>query len=305
MDNRQSAVFTGNLTKDYFTNQKVLDECFIQQDEARESWKNLLTNIDKLGAVELNVRLQELLKLLQENGVTYNVYGDSNGLNRPWLLDAVPLVISAVDWRSIERGMKQRAYVLNRILEDLYGERTLLKKGIIPPELIYSHPGFLRPCDKIKLRGEHQLIMYSADLSRGPDGKVWVVKDRAQAPSGMGYALENRSALSRIVPELFQQYQVAKLGGFFNSMMQALIQIAPQGKENPRIVLLTPGPRNETYFEHAFLASYLGITLVQGDDLIMRDSFVWIKTVEGLEKVDVIVRRVDDTFCDPLELRED
>jgi len=305
MDNQQSTVSTSLLRKDYFLNQKVLDECFLRQDEARESWKNLLTNIDKLGAAELNVRQQELLKLLQENGVTYNVYGESNGLNRPWLLDAVPLVISAVDWRGIERGMKQRAYVLNKILEDLYGERELLKKGIVPPELIYSHPGFLRPCDKIKLPGEHQLILYSADLSRGPDGKVWVVKDRAQAPSGMGYALENRSALSRIVPELFQQYQVAKLGGFFNSMMQALIQIAPQGKENPRIVLLTPGPRNETYFEHAFLASYLGITLVQGEDLIMRDSFVWIKTVEGLEKVDVIVRRVDDTFCDPLELRED
>ncbi len=294
-----------NLTDGYFSNPNVLDECFQYNEGARESWKHLLTNIESLGIDELRVRQQELLKLLQENGVTYNVYGDSNGLNRPWLLDAVPLVISAVDWRGIERGMKQRAFVLNKILDDMYGERTLLKNGIIPPELIYSHPGFLRPCDKIKLAGENQLTLYSADLSRGPDGKVWVVKDRAQAPSGMGYALENRSALSRIVPELFQNYQVAKLGGFFNSVMQALIQIAPQGKENPRIVLLTPGPRNETYFEHAFLASYLGITLVQGEDLIMRDSFVWIKTVEGLEKVDVIVRRVDDTFCDPLELRED
>jgi uncharacterized circularly permuted ATP-grasp superfamily protein/uncharacterized alpha-E superfamily protein len=302
---RQQNIHTNNITDGYFSNQTALDECFVQPDETRESWKNLLINIDRLGPDELKVRQHELLKLLQENGVTYNIYGDSNGLNRPWLLDTVPLVISAVDWRSLERGMKQRAFVLNKILEDLYGERELLKKGIIPPELIYSHPGFLRPCDKIKLPGERQLTLYSADLSRGPDGKVWVIKDRAQAPSGMGYALENRSALVRVVPELFQQYQVAKLGGFFTSMMQALIQVAPQGKENPRIVLLTPGPRNETYFEHAYLASYLGITLVQGEDLIMRDSFVWIKTVEGLEKVDVIVRRVDDTFCDPLELRED
>ncbi|MFN7791920.1 MAG: circularly permuted type 2 ATP-grasp protein, partial [Cyclobacteriaceae bacterium] len=221
------------------------------------------------------------------------------------LLDPVPLIISASEWRGAERGMKQRAYVLNKVLEDLYGDRVLLKKGIIPPELIYSHPGFLRACDKIKLPGDYQLPLYSADISRGPDGKVWVIKDRAQAPSGMGYALENRGALSRVLPELFQQHQVARLGGFFNSLMQTLIQLAPQGKEHPRIVLLTPGPRNETYFEHAFLASYLGITLVQGEDLIMRDSFVWIKTVEGLEKVDVILRRVDDTFCDPLELRED
>jgi uncharacterized circularly permuted ATP-grasp superfamily protein/uncharacterized alpha-E superfamily protein len=305
MDNGSQSTSINSLTAGYLSDQTVLDECFLQNDQAKDSWKQLLTNIDALGTAELKNRQQELLKILQENGVTYNVYGDTNGLNRPWLLDAVPLVISAAEWRGVERGMKQRAFVLNKILEDLYGERVLLKKGIIPPELIYSHPGFLRPCDKIKLPGENQLTLYSADLSRGPDGKVWVIKDRAQAPSGMGYALENRSALGRVIPELFQQHQVAKLGGFFSSMMQALIQIAPQGKEHPRIVLLTPGPRNETYFEHAFLASYLGITLVQGEDLIMRDSFVWIKTVEGLEKVDVILRRVDDTFCDPLELRED
>ncbi len=305
MSNGFQPLSLNNLTAGYLSDQKVLDECFNQNEQAKDSWKQLLTNIENLGTAELKNRQQELLKILQENGVTYNVYGDTSGINRPWLLDAVPLVISAAEWRGVERGMKQRAYVLNKLLEDLYGDRVLLKKGIIPPELIYSHPGFLRPCDKIKLPGEFQLTMYSADLSRGPDGKVWVIKDRAQAPSGMGYALENRSALSRVIPELFQQHQVAKLGGFFSSMMQALIQIAPQGKEHPRIVLLTPGPRNETYFEHAFLASYLGITLVQGEDLIMRDSFVWIKTVEGLEKVDVILRRVDDSFCDPLELRED
>lgn len=305
MNKGSQSTTLNSLTAGYLTDQTVLDECFLKNDQAKESWKRLLTNIETLGTAELKNRQQELLKILQENGVTYNVYGDSNGLNRPWLLDAVPLVISAAEWRGVERGMKQRAHVLNKILEDLYGERVLLKKGIIPPELIYSHPGFLRPCDKIKLPGENQLTLYSADLSRGPDGKVWIIKDRAQAPSGMGYALENRSALSRVIPELFQQHQVSKLGSFFSSMMQALIQIAPQGKEHPRIVLLTPGPRNETYFEHAFLASYLGITLVQGEDLIMRNSFVWIKTVEGLEKVDVILRRVDDTFCDPLELRED
>lgn len=294
-----------SLTQGYLTNESVLDECITLNDGVKEKWKRLLANIENLGAAEFKSRHQELLKLLKENGVTYNVYGDSDGLNRPWLLDPVPLVISASEWRGAERGMKQRAFVLNKVLGDMYGDRVLLKKGIIPPELIYSHPGFLRACDKIRLPGDYQLPLYAADISRGPDGRVWVIKDRAQAPSGMGYALENRGALSRVIPELFQQHQVARLGGFFNSLMQALIQLAPQGKDHPRIVLLTPGPRNETYFEHAYLASYLGITLVQGEDLIMRDSFVWIKTVEGLEKVDVILRRVDDTFCDPLELRED
>src|ERR1700712_593098 len=252
MDNLREAPLQ-SLTQGYFANQTVLDECFTRDEKLKDNWKRLFTNAEKLGVDELKNRQQELLKLLQVNGVTYNVYGDSDGLNRPWLLDTIPLLISGAEWRGLERGMKQRAHVLNKLLEDIYGERTLLKKGIIPPELIYAHPGFLRPCSGIKLPGENQLILYSADLSRGPDGKVWVVKDRAQAPSGMGYALENRSALSRVLPELFKDHHVAKLGGFFNSMMQALMKIAPQGKEQPRIVLLTPGPRNETYFEHAFM----------------------------------------------------
>ena len=295
----------GTITTDYFANQVALDECFGLQGEVKEHWKRLLKNVETLGPIELKNREIELLKLLQENGVTYNVYGDPSGLNRPWVLDSIPLLISPVEWRVMERGMKQRAFVLNKLLEDLYGERKLLKQGIIPPELIYAHSGFLRACDKIKLPGSNQLIFYAADLSRGPDEKVWILKDRTQAPSGMGYALENRSALGRVLPELFKEHNITKLGGFFNHMMQSFRDIAPQGKEQPRIVLLTPGPRNETYFEHAFLSSYLGFTLVQGEDLVVRNGFVWIKTVEGLEKVDVILRRVDDSFCDPLELREE
>jgi uncharacterized circularly permuted ATP-grasp superfamily protein/uncharacterized alpha-E superfamily protein len=292
-------------TTGYFSQQALLDECFGAAGEVKEHWKRLLSNVDRLSMPELKSRQQELMKLLQENGVTYNVYGESDGLNRPWQLDTIPLLISGGEWKVVERGMKQRAYVLNKVLEDLYGERKLLKEGIIPPELIYSHSGFLRPCDHIKLPGAHQLMLYAADLSRGPDSKVWVLRDRTQAPSGMGYALENRSALSRVLPEMFKDHAVTKLGGFFNSMMQSFIKVAPQGKEQPRVVLLTPGPRNETYFEHAFLASYLGFTLVQGEDMLVRDGFVWIKTVEGLEKVDIILRRVDDSYCDPLELRED
>jgi len=305
MDRLNPNTLLETLTKGYFTNRTLLDECFDFEGDVKEHWKKLLNNIELFDGEELKGRQQELLTLLKENGVTYNVYGDTDGLNRPWLLDTMPLLISAAEWRITVRGMKQRAYVLNKILEDIYGERRLLKEKIIPPELIYAHSGFLRPCDKIKLPGENQLILYASDLSRGPDGKVWVLRDRTQAPSGMGYALENRSALSRVLPELFKGHKTTKLGGFFNSMMEAFLEIAPQGKEQPRIVLLTPGPRNETYFEHAFLASHMGFTLAQGDDLVARDGYVWIKTVEGLEKVDVILRRVDDSYCDPLELRED
>lgn len=293
------------FTEGYFSQQALLDECFGSQGEIKDHWKRLLKNVENLNTSELKNRQHEVLKLLQENGVTYNVYGESDGLNRPWLLDTIPFLIGADEWKIVDKGMKQRAYVLNKIFEDLYGERKLLKEGIIPPELIYAHSGFLRPCDTIRLPGAHQLMLYAADLSRAPDGTVWVLRDRTQAPSGMGYALENRSALSRILPELFKEHQVTKLGGFFNSMMQSFIRVAPQGKEQPRVVLLTPGPRNETYFEHAFLSSYLGFTLTQGDDMLVRNGYVWIKTVEGLEKVDIILRRVDDSYCDPLELRED
>jgi uncharacterized circularly permuted ATP-grasp superfamily protein/uncharacterized alpha-E superfamily protein len=305
MENVNTNAQMETLTNGYFASRTFADECFGFEGDVKEHWKRLLKNIEDLTSDELKNRQQELLKLLKENGVTYNVYGDTNGLNRPWLLDTMPLLVSAGGWRLTERGLKQRAFVLNKVFEDIYGERRLLKEGIVPPELIYAHSGFLRPCDKIRQPGPSQLILYAADLSRGPDGKVWVLKDRTQAPSGMGYALENRSALSRIVPELFNGHETAKLGGFFNNMMEAFLEIAPQHKEHPRIVLLTPGPRNETYFEHAYLAAYMGFTLAQGEDLVARDGFVWIKTVEGLEKVDVILRRVDDSFCDPLELRED
>lgn len=292
-------------TQGYFGTNSLLDEAFEADSTLKDHWKRLFSNAEDLTAEELKNRQQELLNLLKENGVTYNIYGDPNGLNRPWQLDTIPMIIRSSDWKVVEKGMKQRAFVLDKLLEDLYGERKLLKQGIIPADLIYSHSGFLRPCDKIKLPGPHQLILYAADLSRGPDGKVWLLRDRTQAPSGMGYALENRSALGRIVPELFKGHNVNKLGGFYNNLMEAFIEIAPQGKDQPRVVLLTPGPRNETYFEHAFLSSYLGFTLVQGEDLLVRDGYVWIKTVEGLEKVDIILRRVDDSFCDPLELRED
>lgn len=289
----------------YFGAAPFLDEAFESDGALKDHWRRLFSNVEDLKGDELRSRQQELLSLLKENGVTYNIYGDPNGLNRPWQLDTVPMIVRSSDWKVVEKGMKQRAYVLDKLLEDLYGERRLLKEGIIPADLIYSHSGFLRPCDKVRLPGDHQLILYAADLSRGPDGKVWLLRDRTQAPSGMGYALENRSALSRILPEVFKGHAVNKLGGFFNNLMEAFINIAPQGKDQPRIVLLTPGPRNETYFEHAFLSSYLGFTLVQGEDLLVRDAHVWIKTVEGLEKVDIILRRVDDSFCDPLELRED
>ena len=268
-------------------------------------WHTFFESLKNLGQSEIKDRSRDILRLLKENGVTYNIYDDPFGLNRPWNLDIIPFLISIDEWKKIEPGLKQRATLLDLILKDIYGERQLIKNGLLPAELIYNHSGFLRQCVGIKPNSKHSLILYSADLARSADGNSWVLNDRTQAPSGYGYALENRAAMSRINPELFNGIKVRQLSSYFNDLQESLQEIAPFQKENPRVVILTPGPSNETYFEHSYLSSYMGFTLVQGDDLMVRDNYVWLKTIGGLEKVDVILRRVDDIYCDPLELKSD
>jgi uncharacterized circularly permuted ATP-grasp superfamily protein/uncharacterized alpha-E superfamily protein len=268
-------------------------------------WARFIAAIEAMGGKELERRRREAQRLLRENGVTYNVYGDPEKLVRPWRLDPVPLLISGEEWAVIEAGLKQRAVLLDLILKDIYGPQTLLKKGLLPPELVFGHQGFLHPCVGALQNQQRHLTIYSANLARGPDGRMWILDDRTQAPSGFGYALENRAAVTRVLPDIFRDTQVRRLAGFFKLFGKGLADIAPHNKDNPRIVVLTPGPFNETYFEHAYLASYLGFTLVQGDDLTVRDGRVWLKSLEGLQAVDVILRRLDDCFCDPLELRSD
>lgn len=281
------------------------DEMLDGAGQIRPHWEYLIRALRTLGTTELGRRGAEAARLLRENGVTYNVYSDPAGQSRPWQLDPVPLLISSDEWATIESGLLERAELLNLILADIYGPRELLRKGLLPLELIYNHGGFLRGCDKIALRGKHQLVIYAADLARGPDDRMWVLGDRTQAPSGAGYALENRIAMTRVLPSLFRDSHVHRLAMFFQSLRLGLSAIAPQAAETPRVVVLTPGPLNETFFEHAYLATYLGYPLVQGDDLTVRDGYLWLKSLNGLERVDVILRRVDDDFCDPLELRED
>jgi uncharacterized circularly permuted ATP-grasp superfamily protein/uncharacterized alpha-E superfamily protein len=281
------------------------DEMLDGDGRIRPHWEYVIRALRTLGTAELERRGAEAAKLLRENGVTYNVYGDPAGQSRPWQLDPVPLLVSSEEWGIIESGLLERAELLNLILADIYGPRELIRKGLLPLELIYSHGGFLRACDQIALRGKHQLVVYAADLARGPDDRMWVLGDRTQAPSGAGYALENRVAMTRVLPSLFRDSHVHRLALFFQSLRAGLNAIAPPAADNPRVVVLTPGPLNETFFEHAYLASYLGYPLVQGDDLTVRDGYLWLKSLNGLERVDVILRRVDDDFCDPLELRED
>lgn len=283
----------------------TFDEMLTPALEIKPNWKILLSNITRIGIEELKSRQDDLNWYLAENGVTYNVYNDPKGLNRPWQLNVVPSIINEGGWVDIEKGIQQRAELLNLIIKDLYGERELINKGIIPQEIIFNHRGFLRQCDQITYNTTKHLLIYATDLARSPDGRIWVINDRTQAPSGMGYALENRLTLGRVLPELFSNTNVKKLYGFFRQFNELLVNSCPRKKENPTIVVLTPGPHNETYFEHAYLASFLGYSLVQGNDLVVREGFLWMKSLKGLKLVDVVLRRVDDVFTDPLELKED
>jgi uncharacterized circularly permuted ATP-grasp superfamily protein/uncharacterized alpha-E superfamily protein len=296
---------TNTIFEHYFNSQFSYNELVGQDGSLRPHWQTFFQSYTGLGADEIQNRVQDVQRLLKENGVTYNIYGDPSGLSRLWKLDLIPFLISKPEWEKIEAGLIQRATLLDLILKDIYGDRLLIKEGLLPMELVYNHAGFMRQCVGITPPGKHSLVVYAADIARSPDGKIWIINDRTQAPSGAGYALENRHAMAKILPELFTGLKVRRLSSYFNTLAQALNEIAPGQKSQPRIVILTPGPSNETYFEHAYLASHMGFTLVQGDDLMVKDKQVWLKTIGGLEKVDVILRRVDGIYCDPLELKED
>lgn len=237
----------------------------------------------------------------RDSGVYYRVYDAGQSRERSWALSHVPLVIPEAEWSALAAGLVQRAELLDAVLDDVYGPGRLVADGFLPATLIAGSPDFLRPMVGLPSRGRRRLQVYAADLGRGPDGRWWVLGDRAQAPSGMGYALENRIALSRAVPDLYGGMNVRRLAPFFQTWRSALA--AQAGREASRICLLTPGPLNETYFEHAYLSRYLGFLLVEGGDLTVRDGAVFVRTIAGLKRVDVLVRRLDAEFADPVELQ--
>ena len=282
----------------------VFDEMMAAQGSVRPHWAPLMRGIEALGAEGLRERRESARQLLREHGVTYNVYSDGESAERTWELDVVPFVIDPAEWSELEAGLIQRTRLLNLVLADIYGPQQMIEDGLIPPALLHANPGFLRCCHGIRPPRDLFLTMHAIDLTRAPNGRWWVMSDRTQAPSGIGYALENRAILSRFLPDEFRDSQVQRLGGFFSQRRAGLRSLAPWTSE-PNIVLLTSGPFTETYFEHAYLARYLGYPLVEGSDLTVRDRRVFLKTLDGLQQVDVIVRRVDDTWCDPLELRGD
>lgn len=271
----------------------------------RPHWRRLFDQLQRSTPAQLVQRQALLARQIQENGVTYNVYADPKGADRPWELDLLPHVIAADEWQQLSAGIAQRARLLNAVLADLYGPQRLISEGLLPAELVFGHNNFLWPCQHIAPPEEIFLHLYAVDLARTPDGRWWVTADRTQAPSGAGYALENRTIVSRAFPELYRDLKVQHLAGFFRALQETLARQAPSDDEAPLVVLLTPGRFNESYFEHLYLARQLGYPLVEGGDLTVRDATVYLKTLSGLRRVHAIMRRLDDDFCDPLELRTD
>ncbi|MBV4476289.1 circularly permuted type 2 ATP-grasp protein [Pseudomonas botevensis] len=271
----------------------------------RPHWRRLFDQLQRSTPAQLGQRQALLARQIQENGVTYNVYADPKGADRPWELDLLPHVIADDEWQQLSAGIAQRARLLNAVLADLYGPQRLIREGLLPAELVFGHNNFLWPCQGLALPDDAFLHLYAVDLARTPDGRWWVTADRTQAPSGAGYALENRTIVSRAFPELYRDLKVQHLAGFFRTLQETLARQAPCVDEAPLVVLLTPGRFNESYFEHLYLARQLGYPLVEGGDLTVRDATVYLKTLSGLRRVHAIMRRLDDDFCDPLELRTD
>ncbi len=301
----KSGVAPHHLFSSYQPGAGAYDESCSAPGAPRPHWDPFVSRLQKLGVDELTARWENGRRIIRDHGVTYNVYGDSQGVDRPWELDILPMLLSGSEWKTIAAGLSQRVRLLNLILSDLYGSQRLLREGLIPPALVYANPAFLRPCHGLRVPHEIYLHLCAVDLARSPDGQWWALADRAQAPSGSGYALENRMVVSRILPDEFRESQVERLASFFRIQRDTLRSLAPGTPDSPNVVLLTPGPFNETYFEQAYLGNYLGFTLVEGADLTVRNRRVYLKTLEGLQPVHVILRRVDDHFCEPLELRAD
>ena len=295
--------FGADAVPQYRAKPGAYDELVDERGVVRPHWRTFLADLDQLGPGELGRRWSQAQQLIHENGVSYNVHGDPSGLDRPWPLSPLPVLLAPSEWSDLVAALVQRARVLEKLLEDLYGAQRLVHEGLVPAALLYDHPGFLRACQGQPVPEGRWLPFYAVDLVRVPDGRFQVLSDRTQVPTGAGYALENRIIVSRAFSEAFRTCHVQRLAPFFRTMRDGLARLAPRNRDNPRVVMLSQGPTDPTYFEQSFLAQYLGYPLVHGGDLTVRSGRVYLKTLGGLHAVDVILRRVGDELCDPLELR--
>jgi uncharacterized circularly permuted ATP-grasp superfamily protein len=281
------------------------DELFAAKGQPRSEATLLIERIQSLSLEELRQRQQAAQNALFKLGVTFNVYGDHQGTERIFPFDIVPRIVSAQEWNWIEKGLKQRIQALNLFLADIYGEQKILKDGIIPSELIYSATGFLKPCIGLKPPQDIWCHITGTDLVRDRSGQWYVLEDNLRCPSGVSYVLENRRVMKNTFPLVFNSMAIQPVDDYASQLLETLLNLAPSGLPDPRVVVLTPGTYNSAYFEHSFLAQQMGIELVEGRDLVVTDGYLQMRTTRGLQRVDVIYRRIDDDFIDPKAFRAD
>src|SRR5215210_2768544 len=302
---------------DMFSTGSGYDEFAAPDGTVRQGWSTLAEGLDEFAEMELLHAQREVERLLEDDKVTYtpnpaaalSIADETGGrvpvINepQPWKLDPLPLILDDREWSRLETGLVQRAELLDAIMADLYGARSLLASGTLPPSAIFDHDEYLRAVIGAAALARERLFTIAVDLGRNSDGAWKVISDRTQAPSGAGYAMQNRRVVSRVLPEVYQEAHLHRLTPFFQAMRLALVDAAPSAVEDPRVVVLSPGTHSETAFDQAFLASLLGIPLLEGSDLTVRDGRVWMRGLGKLEQVDVILRRVDSSWMDALELR--
>ena len=278
----------------------VPDEMQDADGNIRPVWRNLISALGRMPESELQERFARADRYLRDAGVFYRTYGTESGSEREWPISHIPVLIDGREWEAVSKGLIQRANLLEAIMGDLYGENLLVREGFLPPALVAGNPEFLRPLVGVKPADGHYLHFCSFEIGRGPDGNWWVLADRTQAPSGAGFALENRVATTRALSDIYAETHVHRLASFFGAFRDALQ--AKKKYPDDRIAVLTPGPANETYFEHAYIARYLGFMLLEGEDLTVVNDRVMVRTVAGLKPISVLWRRLDASFADPLEL---
>lgn len=272
----------------------------------RSHYQTLVSRFDEFTPEDLQARVRLIESLFRKQGITFAVYDDEQGVERTWPLDLVPRIISAEEWRALESGLVQRVRALNMFLDDLYaGEEAILRDRIVPRWLVESSPGYMHEAKGISVPLGARCVVSGIDIVRDDDGAFHVLEDNLRVPSGISYVLENRVAMTRVLPTAFSRYRVASVAHYGASLLRALRAIAPPGVDDPRVVVLTPGVFNSAYFEHAFLARQMGVELVEGRDLVVDGQGVYTRTTTGLSRVDVIYRRVADEFLDPVILRPD
>ncbi len=281
------------------------DELFAAQSQPRPEAIPLIQRIEALSPGELRQRQQAAQIALFKLGVTFNVYGDSQGAERVMPFDIIPRIVSAQEWSQLERGLKQRIQALNLFLADIYHEQKILKDGVIPAEIVFSAKGFLQPCQGLKPPAGIWCHITGTDLVRDRDGQWYVLEDNLRCPSGVSYVLENRRVMKSTFPALFATMGIRAVDGYSGHLLETLLHLAPPNLPDPTVVVLTPGIYNSAYFEHSFLAQQMGVELVEGRDLVVADGYLQMRTTKGLQRVDVIYRRIDDDFIDPLAFRAD